>query len=255
MTPKKLFLACALALTAGRGKAQQDPNAFPAGALFSPKFYPQKELLVTLTCHHSDRATPYNEFNPGMMVISHYNETSGAVTGFYRNSNFGISPLTASIAESHINFGYNNNFQFNYGIVIGFAGYKKKQRNIQYTTRCDEVTVFDPLPEDTRKRGRQEIYYRDDKGVCYKMTFCRRPRGEGCTKPRFVVFPTASLLYKENGIFVIGALAPYLGKDGGWGGFVGGGLRLNPFGFLEKEFAPPKPPAKDQPILVPASPQ
>lgn len=187
-------------------------------------------IVMAGSFHASDRETPYREINPGLLWGYHVNPDMMILQGGYLNSNSDFAPTIGTLTERTGSLG--DYWGVKIGVVIGFAGYRKKQRN-RTTVQVVDIPICQELPETSKSHGKTVYYARRMDGKCMEITQERRAKGEGNTTPTFAVFPTASVLYKGNGLFVTGVAAPTLGKNGGWGVVAGYGLRINPSAFAQ----------------------
>lgn len=110
--------------------------------------------MPAATYHIGDRITPYNEFNPGL-IIRHdrprekwerRDMTFGYIGGFYQNSNYTLSPLVGLHIEKKWG-------RFGVGLVAGVVGYPSEEHDSRNVTTVHDIDPNAPTPANTARRG------------------------------------------------------------------------------------------------------
>jgi hypothetical protein len=240
-TLKKNALIGLFALSGFAATAQTAP-ATPAKPDEKLSALKNTEFLFLLKSYHLNKQYDYNEFNfPSLIVKQHLTPNVSAIAGVYRNSNYTFSPMGGGMIETNpINLLPDGKLRMRAGLTAGFALYNKEFRHdTTYISATTPMPADGKIPKNKKLHGREVMYYRTQNydSLCdctrdeiTEVTRRIAPRGVGPKKPRFALFPSVSLdVFRDNGLWFMGAYGPGLGPDNRWGGVLAGGLRLSPY--------------------------
>lgn len=167
------------------------------------------------TYHIGDRISPYNEFNPGLILRydvpnekrERRNTSFGYIGGFYKNSNYTVSPLVGIHLEKKWG-------RFGVGLVAGAVGYPADEEPDRTVTTISAIDPAAPTPGNTTRRGVITEYTRLDPAQLQTDMTYLNVRGTG----PMIFFPAALPklsfeLIKDK--FEINAMGYYVPGHGG----------------------------------------
>jgi hypothetical protein len=171
--------------------------------------------IPMFTYHIDDRIQPFNEFNPGLILRydipsekrDRRNTSFGYIAGFYKNSNYTLSPLAGVHLEKKWG-------RFGLGIVMGAVGYQTDEEPDQTITTLGSIDASTPTPNNTARRGVITTYTRlNDVSLQTNETYLN-VRGTGPITIFAAALPKLSFeVIKDK--FEINAMGFYVPSHGG----------------------------------------
>lgn len=190
-------------------------------------FLRNTEIIVLAKSFHSDRLTPYNEWNPGLFVKYNLGNGDGRtkpqtsiMQGAYYNSNYTVTSTIGVLNEAKIgNFGL--------GILAGVALYPRVQKDVTtYTT----VYSMEPLKPE-KSRGHKTIYV--PTGKPYEYTAVEKTFKAHGIKNKFKLIPALLAtfsynMYRGSGPTAVMTYMPWRSGDSKGLFIAAFGARINP---------------------------
>lgn len=218
---KELAVTGLFAANALGALGQNNQPHFPS----PPKnnFLNSTQILVLAKSFHTDRLTPFNEWNPGIFIKNRIggskNNPLSVMEGVYYNSNYTITPTIGMLQEFKIG-------KASIGLLAGVAIYPRVQKDIVTSTEHYGMS----LPKNERKHGCKKTYI--PVGPYKYIEVCKTYRARGL-KNKFNLIPALLATfsfnaYKGCGPYMTATYVPWRSGDkNGFGVFAFGAL-INP---------------------------
>lgn len=216
-TKKAALCASMFAMTAF-GAVGQNTSPVSSPKERQNRFTQNAEFMILMKSFHTDRITPFNEWNPGIFMNQKINGNLSAMQGAYYNSNYTLAPTSGVMYEVPVG-------RAKFGLLAGIAIYPRVQKDVR------RYTVERGLaPPNEKRNGVHDTYIQMDDGRYFHIHKEYKARG---LRGKFRVIPALLATfsynaYRGSGPFATFTYVPWKSGEHKGLGIAAFGARINP---------------------------